>query len=70
YLNSKDVRNLSIEGKKMLGKGCVYKMKDNLQVIKIEKVNKHIHSIKLVLRDFVKRTEVGESVSVRMAQRL
>ena len=54
----------------MLGKGCVYKMKDNLQVIKIEKANKHIHAIKLVLRDFVKRTEVGESVSVRMAQRL
>ncbi len=45
-------------------------MIDDLQVIKIEKVNKHIHSIKLVLRDFVKRTEVGESVSVRMAQRL
>ena len=54
----------------MLGKGCVYKMKDNLQVIKIEKANKHIHSIKLVLRDFCKRMEVGESVSVRMAQKI
>lgn len=45
-------------------------MLDDLRVIKIEKANKHIHSIKLVLRDFVKRTEVGESVNVRMAQRL
>ncbi|EEM82571.1 hypothetical protein bthur0011_33970 [Bacillus thuringiensis serovar huazhongensis BGSC 4BD1] len=45
-------------------------MKDDLQVIKIEKANKHIHSIKLVLRDFVKGMEVGESVSVRVAQRL
>jgi len=45
-------------------------MLGDLQVIKIEKANKHIHSIKLVLRGFVKRMEVGESVSVRMAQRL
>lgn len=45
-------------------------MLDDLQIIKIEKAIKHIHSIKLVLRDFVKRTEVGESVNVRMAQRL
>lgn len=45
-------------------------MLDDLQAIKIEKANKHIHAIKLVLRDFVKRTEEGESVSVRMAQRL
>ncbi|MDA2581454.1 hypothetical protein PDR31_18115 [Bacillus cereus] len=45
-------------------------MLDDLQVIKIEKANKHIHAIKLVLRDFVKRTEVGESVSVQVAQRL
>ena len=43
-------------------------MLDDL-AIKIERLISK-HAIKLVLRDFVKRTEVGESVSVRMAQRL
>lgn len=38
-------------------------MKGSLQVTMIEKANKYIHSIKLVLCGFVKK-EVGESSSV------
>ncbi len=34
-------------------------MLDDLQAIKIEKANKHIHAIKLVLRDFVKKNGSG-----------